>query len=48
MFEFSEVVVGEYPQGGTAHAGAVDEAGVAELVEDDGIALLHEGGDGSD
>ena len=47
-FEAGEVVVGKDTEGGAAEAGGVDEAGVGEFVEDDGVAATDEGGDGAE
>ena len=46
--EFLQVVVGEDADGGAGEAGTIDQAGVAELVEDDGVALAGEGGQDAD
>ena len=40
--------MGENTKGGSGESGSVDEAGVGELVENDGVAFSDEGGDGAE
>ena len=48
FFEFVEVVVGEDTEGGAAEACGVDEGGVAEFVEDEGVVFPGKGGEGAE
>ena len=47
LFELVEVVVWEDAEGGAGESRGVDEAGVGEFVEDDGVSFFDDCGDGS-
>ena len=47
FLKFMEIVVGEDAKGGAGEPGGIDQAGMGELIDDDGVALADNGRDGA-